>query len=142
MSDHFPVDRISDESIVHLLQPFVEQAIAENPGASDADIAEAAMRLIDPASILAGRLHEGLSISAKLAGELVPAIGTSITNVILHPDYQRLRTELIRALMPYPEAREAVAAVFRHAGEAAADSMRRSGPRMIEGRAVEVSDAA
>ena len=94
------------------------------------------------AAALAGRLHEGLQISAKLAGELVPAISTQIQNIVLSPDYIRLRGDLLGALRPFPEAARAVADVFRRTGERVADDMRRSAPRMIKGRAVEVSDAA
>lgn len=97
------------------------------------------------AASLSGRLLESLQISARLTGELAPAAGTTIQNIVLSPDYQRLRTELLRVLSCFPEAREAVAAVFRGAGEQAAAEMARSVPRpapMIEGVATEVPDAA
>jgi hypothetical protein len=68
------------------------------------------------AAALSGRLHENLALVAKLTGELVPHVGTTITNVLLSPDFQRLRTELIRVLARYPEARTEVAAVFHQAG--------------------------
>ncbi len=69
------------------------------------------------ATALSGRLHESLSLTAKLTGELVPHTGVSITNVLLSPDFMRLRAELLRVLARYPEAREEVAAVFRRVGE-------------------------
>src|SRR5689334_3620941 len=47
------------------------------------------------AAALAGRLHESLALSAKLTGELVPHAGVSITNVLLSPDFMRLRGELL-----------------------------------------------
>ena len=75
------------------------------------------------AAALSGRLHENLALAAKLTGELVPHAGTTITNVLLSPDFQRLRTELIRVLARYPEARAEVAAVFRQAGLRAASEM-------------------
>jgi hypothetical protein len=65
---------------------------------------------------ISGRLHESLSLTAKLTGELVPHTGVSITNVLLSPDFMRLRAELLRVLARYPEVREEVAAVFRRAG--------------------------
>jgi hypothetical protein len=68
------------------------------------------------AAALAGRLHESLALSAKLSGELVPHAGVSITNVLLSPDFIRLRGELLRVLERYPEARDEVAAAFRRAG--------------------------
>jgi hypothetical protein len=95
------------------------------------------------AAALSGRLHENLQFTAKLAGELIPAIGTSVQNIVISADYVRLRTELLGALRHYPEAAQAVAEVFRRTGEAAADEMRRSVPRaMIEGTATEMSSNA
>jgi hypothetical protein len=84
------------------------------------------------AAALAGRLHESLALSAKLTGELTPHSGVTITNVLLSPDFMRLRTELLRILARYPEARADVAALFRQAGERAAAEMRAGEPRMIE----------
>src|ERR1700756_3727735 len=78
---------------------------------------------IKAAAALSGRLHENLALVAKLTGELVPHAGISITNVLLSPDFQRLRTELIRVLSRYPEARADVVAVFRQAGLRAASEM-------------------
>src|SRR5439155_3788038 len=43
------------------------------------------------AAALSGRLHENLALTAKLTGELVPNAGTCITNILLSPDFQRLR---------------------------------------------------
>jgi hypothetical protein len=81
------------------------------------------------AAALSGRLHESLALSAKLSGELVPHAGVSITNVLLHPDFMRLRGELLQVLQRYPEARDEVAAVFRRAGLQAVGEM---GAKMIE----------
>ena len=94
------------------------------------------------AAALAGRLHEGLTLSARLTGQLIPAAGVSITNIVLAPAYQELRAALVRALAPFPEARDAVAAVFRRAGEHAAAEMQRNAPRMIEAQATEVAHHA
>ena len=58
------------------------------------------------ASTLSGRLHENLARTAKLTGELVPHAGTSITNILLSPDFQRLRAELIRVLVRYPQSNQ------------------------------------
>ena len=77
------------------------------------------------ASALSKHLHENLALTAKLTGELVPHAGTSITNILLSPDFQRLRAELIRVLAGYPEAQAEVAAVFRQAGLRAATDTRR-----------------
>src|SRR5690348_7655916 len=61
------------------------------------------------ATALSGRLHENLALVAKLTGELVPHAGTTITNILLSPDFQRLRAELMRVLARYPEAQAQVA---------------------------------
>ena len=89
------------------------------------------------AAALSGRLHENLALVAKLTGELVPHAGTTITNILLSPDFQRLRTELIRVLARYPEARAEVAAVFRQAGLQAATEMGASPEKIIEALPVE-----
>src|SRR5271170_3948574 len=48
---------------------------------------------------LAARLHEGLAMSARLAGELMPAANvTNIANIVLSPDYQKLRQQLLVVL--------------------------------------------
>jgi hypothetical protein len=93
------------------------------------------------AAALSGRLHENLALVAKLTGELVPHAGTSITNILLAPDFQRLRAELIRVLTRYPEAQAEVAAVFRQAGLRAATEMGASPEKIIEALPVEADDA-
>jgi hypothetical protein len=84
------------------------------------------------AAHLAGRLHESLQLSARVTGDLVPHASVSITNVLLSPDFMRLRTELLRVLSRFPEARDQVARVFRAAGERAAAEMRGEQAPVIE----------
>jgi len=91
---------------------------------------------------LAGRLHENLALVAKLTGELVPHAGTSITTILLSPDFQRLRAELIGVLAHYPEAQAEVTAVFRQAGLRAAAEMDASPEKSIEAVPVEAEHAA
>ena len=79
---------------------------------------------------------------AKLTGELVPHASTSITNVLLSPDFQRLRAELIRVLARHPDAQAEVAAVFRQAGLRAATEMGASTGKMIEALPVGAEHAA
>ena len=62
----------------------------------------------------------------------MPHAGTSITNILLSPDFQRLRAELTRVLARYPEARAEVAAVFRQAGLRAATEIGASAGKTIE----------
>jgi hypothetical protein len=83
------------------------------------------------ATAIAGRLHESLSLSAKLTGELIPHVTTSITNILLSPDFMRMRGELLRVLARYPEAQAEVAAVFRQAGSQAAAEMGASAPKLL-----------
>ena len=94
------------------------------------------------AAALSARLHESLALAAKLTGELVPHAGVSITNILLSPDFQRLRTELIRVLACYPEAQAEVAAVFRQAGLRAASEIGASAGKMIEALPDEAEHAA
>ena len=91
------------------------------------------------AAALSGRLHENLALVAKLTGELVPHAGTSITNVLLSPDFQRLRAELIRVLARHPDAQTEVAAVFRQAGLRAATEMGAAAGKMIEALPVDAA---
>jgi hypothetical protein len=94
------------------------------------------------AASLAGRLHEGLSLSARLSGQLAPASSVTVQNIVLSSDYIRLRSDLLAALRPFPEAARAVAEVFGRTGRRAADEMHRGVPRMIDATATEVADAA
>jgi hypothetical protein len=87
------------------------------------------------AAALSGRIHESLSLSAKLTGELIPHAGVSITNVLLSPDFQRLRSELLRALVKHPDAHRDVVAIFRRAGEEAAAAIGAETPRTVDGNA-------
>jgi hypothetical protein len=87
------------------------------------------------ATAVSGRLHESLQLTAKLTGELLPSAGTTVSAVVLHPDYQRLRGELLRVLDRYPEAKTEIAAVFRRHGELAAAEMQGERLKMLEVRA-------
>lgn len=93
------------------------------------------------AAALSGRIVETISLGARLTGELMPAAGTTIQNIVVSADYIRLRSDLLAALRPFPEAARAVAEAFRRTGERAAVEMQRSVPRIIEGTATEVTDA-
>jgi hypothetical protein len=92
---------------------------------------------------LCARLHEGLQLSSRLVGELAPASKVSISSVVLHPDYMRLRNELLAVLRRHPAAQADVAVVFRRMGEQAAEEMHASVPRpMINVSPSEARDAA
>lgn len=74
-------------------------------------------------SRVAGQLHRNLEITGKLVGDL--AMGaTNITNILIQPAYVEMRVELVRALGPFPEARQAVATVLHAIEHKAADAVR------------------
>lgn len=72
---------------------------------------------------IAGALHENLTITAKLVGDLGAGSSTTINNsILIQPQYVTMRVELVKALQPFPEARQAVAqALHRLEHQAAAD---------------------
>jgi hypothetical protein len=60
---------------------------------------------------VSNQLHRNFELVAKLLGDL--STGTTINNnVLILPAYVELRVELVRALAPFPEARQAVAQVL------------------------------
>jgi hypothetical protein len=71
---------------------------------------------------IAAQLHHNLEITGKLLGDL--GVGsTTINNVLVMPAYVEMRVELVRALAPYPEARQAVAQVLHTIEHKAADAI-------------------
>jgi hypothetical protein len=72
---------------------------------------------------IAGQLHNNLEITARLVGSLSNG-HTSITNVLIQPQYVEMRVELVEALRPYPEAARAVAAVLHTIETKAADDIK------------------
>jgi hypothetical protein len=60
---------------------------------------------------IAGQLHNNLEITGKLLGDLSSG-HTSVTNVLIQPQYVSMRIELVNALRPFPAAARAVAAVL------------------------------
>jgi len=73
-------------------------------------------------SRVAGQLHRNLEITGKLLGDL--SVGsTMITNILIQPAYVEMRVELVRALAPFPEARQAVAIVLHAIEHKAADAV-------------------
>ncbi len=58
-----------------------------------------------------GRLHENLQLTGKLVGDLGPRYVTN--QLIISPEYLKLRQKLVGALREYPEAAQAVAGVLR-----------------------------
>jgi hypothetical protein len=69
---------------------------------------------------VSAQLHQNFEIVARLLGDLGTG-STSITNVLIQPQYVEMRVELVKALGPFPEARQAVAAVLHSIESKAAD---------------------
>jgi hypothetical protein len=76
-----------------------------------------------------------LELVAKLLGQLVQRHEVTRTSILLSPDYLALRSALVAALRPFPEAAKAVGAAL-HAleSQAAQDISERKTPLVIEHR--------
>jgi hypothetical protein len=86
--------------------------------------AELALEIGDVRATVAaeGGITGNLSLVAKLLGQLVQHHQVTRTNLLVSPDYLRLRAALIKALRPYPDAAKAVgAALHRLESDAATD---------------------
>ena len=74
-------------------------------------------------STRSSQLHKNLEITGRLLGDL--AVGhSSVTNILISPQYVELRHALVAALAAFPEARQAVAAVLYRLEGKAADAVR------------------
>jgi hypothetical protein len=71
---------------------------------------------------VAGQLHRNFELVGELVGSLTTG-STTITNILIQPAYVEMRVELVKALQPYPEARQAVAAVLHAIEHKAADAI-------------------
>src|SRR5262249_10520932 len=72
---------------------------------------------------VSSQLHINLEMTGKLLGDL--GIGsTTVNNVLITPTYVEMRVELVRALTPFPEARQAVAAALHRLESKAAEGIR------------------
>ena len=58
-------------------------------------------------------LTNNLALTAKLLGELVSHSTVTTNTLIISAEYVELRSALVRALLPYPDARRAVSKVLR-----------------------------
>lgn len=71
-----------------------------------------------------------LGMTGKLLGQLVQHHNVTHTNLLVSPDYLRLRSALIDALRPYPEAARAVGAALHRLESDAAKVI--NPPKVIE----------
>ncbi len=60
-----------------------------------------------------GQLTRNLELTGKLLGDLQTGNQTITQNILIAPQYHTMRTEMIRALRPYPDAQRAVVAVLQ-----------------------------
>jgi hypothetical protein len=60
------------------------------------------------ASAISAQIHRNLELVGKLVGEFAQHHVTTSVSVLLSPQYLELRSALLRALQPFPDARAAV----------------------------------
>jgi hypothetical protein len=75
-------------------------------------------------SRVAGQLHRNLEITGSLLGDLGTGSTTINNNVLVMPAYVEMRVELVRALQPFPEARQAVAQVLHSLESKSAEAVK------------------
>jgi hypothetical protein len=92
------------------------------------------------ATQIAAQCHKALDMLGRAIGEIATHSTKIENNLILAPGYLSLRTELLRALRPFPQAAQAVVQAFRKVEGEAFTPVASSAP-MIEGQAREVSNA-
>jgi hypothetical protein len=81
-----------------------------------------ALEIEDSAMVarLATQIHKNIELTGRYLGEFAQhSVQTSI-NVLIRPEYLELRAKIVRALAPFPEARQAVAAVLHSLEDSAA----------------------
>jgi hypothetical protein len=87
---------------------------------------------------IAGEIHRNIKLVGQYLGEFAQhQIKTSVS-VLISEEYLEMRTALMRALAPFPDARRAVAEAL-HAREALAAEPAKPAPPTIDGVAQEVT---
>jgi hypothetical protein len=67
------------------------------------------------AAVLAAQVHKALDMLGRAVDQLGATSSTTITNnVVLSPAFWEIRTAILRALAPFPDARTAVLHALRH----------------------------
>jgi hypothetical protein len=69
------------------------------------------------AAAVHGRITDNVVTVAKLLGDLSTHATHTTNNLVVSPEYLTLRSALVKALRPHPEARRAVSAVLRNLEE-------------------------
>jgi len=90
---------------------------------------------------IADVVHRNVKLTGVYLGEFARhEVKTSI-NILISSEYLELRSDLMRALTPFPEARRAVAAALHRVEARAAEPAKAASP-MIDGVAQEVAASA
>jgi len=85
------------------------------------------------ATLISGRILQTVELAGKYLGEFAQHQIRTTVSVLIQPEYLEMRSALVSALAPYPEARRAVTAAL-HATEAKAANKL---PATIDGTVVE-----
>jgi hypothetical protein len=80
---------------------------------------------------LASGIHRNLELTGKLVGEFAQHSVHTTISILVQPEYLQMRSELLRALAPFPEAKKAVAAVLHGVETSAAQQ---PSQRLLEAR--------
>jgi hypothetical protein len=90
---------------------------------------------------LSSQIHQNLELTGKYLGEFARVTTQTQISLLVTPEYLKLRSALLRALWPFPEARQAVAAVLHEIEGVAAQEPAPNGqdkaPVMIEAQPIE-----
>jgi hypothetical protein len=102
---------------------------------------DAAMEANDPrlATYVSDAIGRNIALTARYLGEFSVHENRAAINILISEDYLSLRTDLLRALANFPEARRAVAAALheREARMVAEPKAIAAAPPLIEGTVVE-----
>jgi hypothetical protein len=83
---------------------------------------DAAMEIEDRAMVarISTSIHKNIELMGRYLGEFAQHSVQTKINVLIQPEYLELRSKIVRALAPFPEARAAVASVLHSLEDRAA----------------------
>jgi hypothetical protein len=94
---------------------------------------------------LSSQIHTNLELVGKYLGEFARHSVQTNISIVVQPEYLKLRSALLQALWPFPEARQAVAAVLHDIEGSAAQEPVPNGhdkvPAVIDAEPLEASNA-
>jgi hypothetical protein len=85
-------------------------------------------------TLISDAIARNISLTGRYLGEFAAHSVTTSVSVLISAEYLDLRTDLLRALAPYPEARRAVAAALHTRESAMAAAPEAATPLTIEGK--------